>query len=322
MNFKKTFIAFILVSFIISFLPSGQALPPGCPHLSSPVPANGAEDVVITAKGVQTCINVSVPQGCTVNVTLQWFNYSDYIWDWIWCIFLGVGCPVLRTEDQYWTNYTTEMINQDTTVCGWNSNVSCSIYGYEYSYDWRVVADFDCGQSSYQEICYYDYSTEECDLFYIYPNMSQTNVCPCCDKMCIGIDNEFGNTMNISFYRNDSQFEDFYLVNKLTYVNNGTYCFCIDGHINDSLYYPTRYNETYYWYVNVTDTVTGLYNVSDTFIFKTAENTSDCPCGFDALNETFTTELEDNIRSDAWIVGVAIVFSMIPLGIIVRRRRK
>jgi len=322
MNTKKIVLGLILVSFTSFTTVSATYYFGNCPHLSNPVPAQGAENVAITAKGVQTCIDITIDAGCTANVTLQWFNYTDYIWDWIWCYFLGVGCPVSRYEDQYWITYANETINQDTTMCAWNENVSCSIYGYEFDYDWRVVANFTCQQESYNETCYYTYSTEECDLFYIYPNMSQSNVCPCCDGMCVGINNEFGNSMNITFYRNDTQFEEFYISNKLTNVNNGTYCFCVDGHNNDSLYYPVRFNETYYWYVNITDTVTGLSNESDIFVFRTAENKSDCPCGLDALNETFLTDTEDNIRNDAWVLGVAIVFSMIPLAIIVRRRRK
>ena len=197
----------IIILILCLLLPQVSAIPS---YFSNPVPSQGQEDVTITAKGVQTCIDVSVPQGCTANVTLQWFNYSDYIWDWIWCFFFGIGCPVSRTEDQYWTNYSSQTINQDTTVCGWNSNVSCSIYGYEYTYDWRVVADFDCGQQgNYQQIAYYDYSTEECSLFYIYPNMTQSNVCPCCDHMCVGINNELGHNMNITIYRS-SDAEDVY----------------------------------------------------------------------------------------------------------------
>jgi len=316
---KKAIIALCLLTIVYTAPLSTATIGGGCPHLSDPTPYRGEDDVAIGPKGVQTCINVSVPQGCVVNVTFQWFNYTDYIWDWIWCYFLGVGCPVSRFEDQYWNNYSNFTIGQDNQLCAWNENVSCSIFGYLFEYDWRVVANFTCGQDSYEETCYYWYSTEECTLFYIYPNMSQDNVCPCCDGMCIGINNEFGNPMNITFYRNDSQFETFYQANQLIDVDNGTYCFCIDGHINSSFYYPVRFNETYYWYVNITDTVTGISNESDIFVFHTAENRSDCLCG-----EELTAFIEDTdtIRDDTWIVGLIPVFMCIPFVFAMKQRKK
>ena len=307
------FICFVTLLYTI---PIATALPSGCLHLSNPTPSQGATDVNVTAKGVQTCINISVPQGCVANVTLQWFNYSDFIWDWIWCYFFGIGCPVSRFEEQYWNNYSNGTFTQNSQLCGWNENVSCSIYGYLFEYDWRVVANFTCGQDSYEETCYYWYSAEECTLFYIYPNMSQNGVCPDCVSLCAGVQNMFGHPMNVTFESNLSGTLDyFYLgIDNVTFSNveNNTYCIFVP--------FFSQYNHTYYWRVNVTDTITGLYNQSDVFVFHTAENLSDCPCGEDALIELI--EEIDTIRDDTWIVGLIPVFMCIPFVFAIKQRKK
>lgn len=134
--------------------------------------------------------------------------------------------------------------------------------------------------------------------------------------MCVGVNNTNGNNMNITFYRNDTQNETFYVVNRLKNVTNGTYCFCIDGHVDD-IYYPVRFNETYHWYVNITDVVTGEYNVSDMYYFRTATSEEDCPC-----NETFVDTDTDTISDETWLIGLIIIFMMLPLSIIYQRRRR
>jgi len=132
--------------------------------------------------------------------------------------------------------------------------------------------------------------------------------------MCIGITNENGNNMNLSFYRNDTMNETFYLVNKYINVSNNTYCFCIDGHIGD-IYYPMRYNETYHWYVNVTDVVTGSYDVSNIYWFTTAENLSDCIC----LNASTYADLDTSYYK-AFVIGLLGLIGL--LGILKKRKKE
>ena len=251
-----------------------------CDGFSDPSPAYGEEDVPVGQKGVQTCINITVPDGCNVSVTFQWMNYSEYMWDWIWCFFFGIGCPVNYYDDEYWYDYASwDDVNSSTELCAYQENATCSIFGYWSEQDWRIVSEWNCSGELWNQTCYLYFETEECSLFSIYPNHGDYTVCPCADAMCINITNYFGNPMNITFYRNDSQFEEFYVVNQLFEVGNGTYCFCLDGHINDSVYYPMRFNETYYWYVNVTDTVFENSEESEIFMFHTAMNRSDCIAG-------------------------------------------
>lgn len=270
-------------------------------HLTNPSPYYGEGDVSIGAKGVQTCIDVTVEGGCTVNLTFQWYNYSGG----------DIG---------EWDNYG-EVNDQAVSgqVCFWNANVSCATENWWSEYHhWRVVGNFTCQQTDYQEIAYMYFNPQDCPLFYIYPTWNGTGICPCCDAMCVGFNNTNGNNMNITWYRNDSQFEAFYVVNELINVPNGTYCFCIDGHINSTVehpyrYYPMRYNETYYWYVNITDVVTGEYNISDIYHFTTAVNLSDCYPG------TETSIVYKSERDTMGIIGIIGLMGL--LAFFLRRRQ-
>ena len=295
-----------------------------CNHFFNPSPSNWEEDVEITDKGVQTCINITIDQGCVANVTFQWFNWTEYYGNWDDWFENPVGDPPSFYNETYWYNYSSwTNVNVSMQLCAWNVNVSCYTAGAIPWFDWRVIGNFSCSQDYiYNETCYYFFYPEECPLFYIYPSWNATNICPCCDAMCVGINNLHGHTMNITVYRNDTMNESFYIVNKYIEILNGTYCFCIDGHMDD-MYYPMKYNETYHWYVNVTDTSTGEYNVSDAFSFRTAENLSLCPCGLDAIESI--CEDTDTIRDDAWIVGVVMMLFVLGYAINnkkVKRRKR
>jgi len=295
-------IVLLLVSLLLLFFPySVQSLGGGATdHLQNPSPGYGERDVDITAKGVQTCIDVVVDSGCVANVTFWWFNYSEG--DWGQWEFYG----------------NTSGITTNTTVCFWNPNISCATENWftEYSH-WMVVGNFTCGgQYDYQERAYLWFLPEDCPLFYIYPPWNDTNICPCASAMCLGIANVEGHSMNLTFYRNDTMNETFYVVNRYVEVSNGTYCFCLDGHIDD-IYYPMKYNESYHWYVNITDTVSGDYNISQVFNFTTVENISDCPCGLDEIIEVIDDT--DYIRDDSWLIGLIIVFSVLSF-VFVRRK--
>ena len=295
-------IVVVLLLFVFSIFPShaigARGGTPG--HISNPSPWCGEQDVTITDKGVQTCINVTVDQDCTVNLTFEWFNVTQYHIDWLeWFINWPYGgiMPTFH-DDIYWFTYgENNNINISGQYCFYNENVTCATGGSWLEWqDWRVTANFTCyGNFTYTEIFYCYYMPELCPLFYIYPSWNATSVCPCCDAMCVGISNADGHSMNITIYRNDSQFETFYIINKYNYVGNKTYCFCIDGHIDDNVYYPMKYNETYYWYVNITDTTTGEYEISDTYQFTTAENISYCPCGIENIGKQTIIIREHNI---------------------------
>ncbi len=255
---KKLFIIIMLVFF--SLFPSVQAIGS---YIDDPSPECGSENITITAKGVQTCVDIWIPNGCYANITFYYINWTTG-WE----------------QYAYW-----EYANDTMAYCAWNTNVSCYTEGDIRSlFVWRVKAEYNCPQQNYSWDEYFvcSFTAEPCELFYIHPDHNSTDVCPCCDSMCIGIENENGNSMNLTFYRNDTMNESFYIVSKYRYVNNGTYCFCIDGHIDD-IYYPMKYNETYNWYVNVTDTVTGGYKISNVYNFTTAEYIEECPCGEDEI---------------------------------------
>lgn len=194
-------------------------------------------------------------------------------------------------------------------------------------FDWRIVYSINCSGRYTNGTCGYYFQAEECDdIQYIYPPSPNGTACPCCSEMCIGVSNINGSLMNITFYRNDSQFETFYIINKLFYIPNGTYCFCIDGHINDSLYYPNNYNETYHWYVNITDTVNNHSIISDIFQYRTPPDPSYCPCGMEDFNRT-ATELgldtdTDTIRDDSWIIGFILIIGAGIYYVIENKRRR
>jgi len=278
---KNNVVLIGLVSLFFSGFACGIPSGGDCDHLSNPVPSDGASDVVITAKGVQTCIDVDPPIGCSLNITFQWFDYDSYFDAWF--DYLEDEGPFPDYHD-YEHNYSSwSGVNTSQTLCAWNDNVTCFTDGMYPVFTWRVLTEFDCvGQDYEVSECYFEFTPEECDIFRIYPVVNSTGVCPCCDSMCLGITNEFGHSMNISFYRNDSQFDGFYLVNHLSFVGNGSHCFCIDGHNFKDVYYPVMFNTTYSWYVNVTDTVTNDSFDSDVFFFTTAEPV-DCPCGEEDL---------------------------------------
>lgn len=249
-------IGLVLFSFIL-LMPGTQAY---VDYIDNHSPGCGDTDVVITPSGQNTCVDIWIPNGCYANITFYWLNWTKPGWD----------------TYAYWS-----FANETTQYCAWNENITCYIDGdIRTIFIWRVVAEYVCPQQNYSfteySIC--NFRAEPCPLFYIRPEHNSTDICPCCDAMCIGIENENGNQMNLTFYRNDTMNESFYIVNKYIYVDNGTYCFCLDGHMDD-IYYPMRYNETYYWYVNVTDTATGEYEISNVYNFTTANNLSECPCG-------------------------------------------
>jgi len=517
MKFQKIIILCVLITFILAFSFNAQAIGgnwndpymsmPNCgwctingsttswyyeganPVFSDPIPSWHwwAEYVTITAKGVQTCINVTVPAGCNLNVTFQWFNTSHYTglwvewrddqnWDDGW-IHVNWTTEPDPDNDTFWLDYSNwSGLVASQKLCAYNTNVSCSTEN-DWNSDrffWRATAELVCAGYTTNTTCTYCFTPELCPVSYIYPPSPNGTACPCCEAMCVGVNNDLGHPMNVTIWGREDDYGYYNIWTHYENISNGTYCFCLDSitpsapahaighshtqqnvtlvdtwhnitfdhgeaeHINcnpftgicnielyghydvrywcvvqdedanptghkmavrilqngtdeidgsyrevtfskqgyeqhiigfvhehfvpgttlrfqyigddtdqsidtdgtwstdDINFYaeimrmdneehmPLKYNTTYYWYVNITDTVTGEQSDSAVFQFRTEENLSRCPCGIDALNATLA-ELgvtEDKIRDDTWILGVAIVFAMIPLGISVRRRRK
>jgi len=233
-------------------------------------------------------------------------------------------------QNEYWYNYSHWWFDSEnrTQLCAYNDNVSCiTNYSYNDRFRWRVVMIVDCKDTQNTILsCESYFFPEECNIYLIYPQWNSDTICPCCHSMCLGVENEHGHTMNITWYRNDSQIESFYQVNQLLNVSNGTYCFCIDGHYYSPLknYYPMTFNTTYFWYANVTDTVNSDYEVTDTYFFTTAESFEDCPCGGDELIEYISEEggCRGEIVSSPGFETLGIMTSLILIGFILYKKKK
>jgi len=284
-------------------------------------------DVTIGAKGVQTCINLTVPSGCEINVTFQWLDTTTYYNDWMaWVddqdwINWNINWSSEPTWDNnsYWLDYSSWTgVNSSTQLCQYNTNWSCRTENdwiSEWDF-WRVVLNITCGTSTFNITCYHCFQPELCPLSYIYPPSPNGTACPCCSPMCINISNEDGHPMNITIYRNDTLDENFYQVNKYLYISNGSYCFCIDGHINDSIYYPMQYDTVYHWYVNITDTVSDETSNSNIFRFRTEPDPDYCFCG----NLTEALEEEGVLDYKTYIIGLLGLIGLAGFGW--HRRRK
>lgn len=289
------------------------------PHLGNVSPAPYSDDVDITDKGVNTCVNLTLPDNCTANLTYEWLNWSQYFdawFDWVdaqdWDDWINISWATEPTweNDSFWYEYANwSGVNASQQLCEYNENVSCHTEGDWTTawFDWRATINITCANYTYNATCYYCFQPELCPVNYIHPPSPNGTACPCCDYMCIGVDNDLGHNMNISIYRNDTQFEDFYFINNFINVPNGTYCFCIDGHINNSTYYPMLYNAVYHWYVNVTDTETNESTISSAFQFRTPTDPEDCPCGEDAIIAIAEAVDTDTIQDDIWVMGVPLI---------------
>ena len=299
-------------------------------------PPDGAFGVDVS-QGVSICINTTPPSGCNITYQVQWLNYTLYYEIFFaWCDAQPWGDPSdweLWLEDidwdsfpdcyndSFWFNFSEpNLITTPTDLCHANYNWSCHIDGdYITEYcDWRINWTLNCSGNISTGACYYYFEPSDCPaISYISPPSPNGTVCPCCVDMCISVNNTEGHPMNITFYRNDSQFTDYYIVNQYTNVTNGTYCFCIDGHINNSIYYPMNFHETYHWYVNITDTVTGEYLVSDIFTFRTYPEEF-CPCGPEDFLEW--SEDTDTISDESWILPISMMFILL-IPLMIRRKK-
>lgn len=227
---KRTLALFLLIiSSIILLTGIASAIPEDddCSHLSDESPTEGAEDVPITDKGVQTCINVTVPDGCTLNITFMWFDYNGFFDAWA---DYNDGIAPLPNYYDYEHNYSQwTNINISQRLCAWNDNVTCYTEGAYPYFAWGVLTEYNCSQSREDSFCMYTFYPEECDLFYIEPTNNATNLCPCCVSMCTGINNADGHNMNFTVYAKSNQMNNYEIIKTKNNVSNGTYCWCLDS---------------------------------------------------------------------------------------------
>jgi len=239
--------------------PWGGPMPPMCcfcdvngtmywegvnPYLDNVIPElHSWEEVDITGKGVLTCVNLTLPSGCTANVSFQWLNWSLYfdLWltwayaqDWDdWPGGIDSESEPYYDNDSFWFNYSSWTgINQSTQLCEYAENVSCYTENNWASnrFDWRVNLDITCANSTYNATCYYCFRPESCPLSYIWPPSPNGTACPCCEAMCVRVTNDLGHPMNVTIYGQEAADCDYWHIwNSYTNITNGTYCYCMDA---------------------------------------------------------------------------------------------
>jgi len=263
----------------------------------------------------------STPTPYTGTPSLEWFNYSiadnGYI-DGTGTIEIAVENTNAGQPSIIYTDYIEVIITYVTggdpngTYCTnnvsfWN-NDTC-----EEWWTWSVFVD-DGHHNSYTTD--YTFQNMPCILSgYLYPVDNSTDICPCCDAMCIGI-GELYDKVNLTFYRRSEYDANFYMVENYTNISNGTYCFCLDGHIDGGMYRPMRYNTTYYWYAYVENYQNNSLNItSSTYQFTTATIVDDCGCGDDSSFSGYI--LNDKIYP---IIGLFGLLGLI--GFFIERRRR
>lgn len=125
------------------------------------------------------------------------------------------------------------------------------------------------------------------------PEQDEDDLCPCNIALCVEARSPVG-IMNITFYSNLSGPWDYmYLgTENVTFTNvpNGTYCVNVP--------YFNEYDTTYYWKVEVEDTVS--VNTSAIFHFTTTDDESRCEGGGGGT-------------SYSWLIGVIIIFTIMSI---------
>ena len=222
------------------------------------------------------------------------------------------------TSFSYW-NITITDVDGDTTngtivcSCGNNTNWTNESDGIRslqinqilpYGQTYTVWLNFTDGNCTVNET--YHFTTA--DLFTITnenPSNETEGECPCCISLCIDIAHLDGSLMNLTLYSNLSGSWDYFFVGEenitLSGLSNGTYC------INVPFF--SIYNHKYYWNASVSDGASTAE--SPIWHFYTAESPDDCASGASGGGASYT-----------WIVAIIIVFFSIPLGLILRMRKK
>ena len=219
----------LILTFLLIFLCSIPLVSSIPNYISNPSPTDGETDVNVTAKGVQTCADITIPTGCTGNITFSWLNQTEYYNAWLaWRNNTG---PKPTTANHTYTYYTWTNVNTSTTYCYENPNVTCSTENkWNENFIWTVTLELNCSgkPSIFTET--YSFKPEPCDVFYIYPPPFSTNICPCCSEICAGITNPRGHPMDIKFFIKEQNETCYNNIATFNSKYNGTYCFCFDGY--------------------------------------------------------------------------------------------
>ena len=229
--------------------------------------------------------NPSIPDGSTnVNVHVKYWNIT------------------ITDVDGNLTNGTIECTSGDNMSWtqqpdGVKSLQFSSTLNYGVTY--TVYVNFTDGNCTVNET--YTFTTQyEVIVNLIEPTNNTRDVCPCCASLCAYVANANGSLMNITFNYWEFNTTQTYTV---TFYNkyNGTYCIYASSVV--------KYDTTYQW--NITLQYNNLMHRSNTWSFTTVATPDDC-------NLTGNS----NFVSYSWLVGVIIVFFSIPLGLILRNRRR
>ena len=189
-----------------------------------------------------TCVNVTIPAGCNLNVTFQWFNMSHYFGLWItwrdaqdwsdWWEHVNWTTEPDSNNDSFWLNYSSWTgLVASQKLCEYNENVSCSTENDFISekFYWRATAELICLGYTTTTTCTYCFAPERCPISHIYPPSPNGTACPCCDAICIEVNNELGHNMNVTIWGREDGKRFFAPWNIYNNITNGTYCFCIDA---------------------------------------------------------------------------------------------
>jgi len=247
------------------------------PVISNHSPANESVDIDLNPG---FSITVSDANGDLMNIT--WYDNSSGAW------------TVFATN----TNVNNGTYNQDNT----------NITDYNTVYWWKVVV---ADESNSTTAIYHFRTITAISIYDIYPSNSDIDICPCAllqaesgiymlrTPLFFGVRNDNGSLMNVTVFMKDisGSYESVYRENN---TGNGTVWFYLD----------VATNETYYWYVNITDTTNNDTFTSDVYNFTTIDDILDC-------NVTLGKG-----SSYAWVVGVALALMCVPLVFVLRKKEE
>lgn len=129
------------------------------------------------------------------------------------------------------------------------------------------------------------------------PGNNTNNICPCNGSLCVEIYHTQGLTMNLSICVNGTYINE-------TGLSNGTYCYCLCE-------IPIRYNRTYSWYANVSNSENAFSTISDIYSFASAEMPVNC-----------TATSSSGVGSNVGIVGVVGIIGILGWLAHIRKKRR
>jgi hypothetical protein len=192
-----------------------------------------------------------------------------------------------------WTVFATDTNVGNGTYSHGNPNIT----EYGKTYWWKVIVTDGTNTTT---VIYHFRTITAISIYGIHPPDNEVDVCPC-SALFFNITNDEGNLMNATVFMRNESAGDYSIVNWENNTGNGTVWFCLGA--------VAELNETYYWYVNITDTTNDKFT-SDVYNFTTVDNILDCD----------TTSFGGG--SCAWIIGVSIVLMCVPLVFVLRKKEE